>query len=258
MLLSLLVTFWVLRKDTSLFFLLFSTIVVLVPVVIKANQFSLGWEYIFIAERYLYLSAAFYSLFVVAVLNRLVKGKVAVVGGITAIGIGVLAPLTLVTTEWWKDDSTITARMLKDCPELSLSRCQKGYELYGHDELGAAMKEFEAALRPNPLFVTNIPDEGPTGNMMFGNKKMRKSKFMELLSDYRSPLLGVVHHGIGLVFLARNDLPNAIRKFRTAATMQPYNEDFRAMLAWTYLRAGEFDKARQQYRLLLTPIANRQ
>lgn len=128
-----------LRKDRELFFLLIFTLLILAPVIWRVNTFPVGWDHVYIAERFLYVPAMSFSLFVSASVYKLVYDKQKtyfMVFGVLLIVI--FSVITVNSNKMWKDNLTLFKKIVEESPDVG----------FAHNNLGNAYmlgsKYFEA------------------------------------------------------------------------------------------------------------------
>jgi tetratricopeptide (TPR) repeat protein len=252
-----------LRKDRAMFFLLLSLSIFLMPVILKVDTFPLDTEVAYIAERFLYVPAMFFSLFVAALAFKGApdSAKKYVIAGLTMI-IVVFTSITASSSGVWENYTTFCDKLSKDAPDSAIAHSHKGTIFIQEGKLNEAINEYTAAFNPNPSFIKDLStyydyykDNRSVGKILFSNGK-RPSSTVKL---YRyQPVFADLHFALGRIYLMQGDIDRAIRKFRVASVLQPDNTDAHLYLANAYMRKKDFDSARKEFRYVLKKEADGQ
>lgn len=240
-----------LRKDKAMIFLMSSPFILLVPVIAKVNTFPLGWlDRLYIAERFLYVPAMAFSLFISAFSFSLAGegAKKYLLVGWTAVVI-VFSGITFSTGKTWESDATPLERITADAPDSALAHCHRGDVLFMQGRLNEAINEYEAAFYPDPSFYEGVKlqYDKSGGKILAGEGKTFNAGY---LTNYL-PTFAVVHFALGRVYLVQGDLDRAIRKFRVALILKPGLHGARHYLAEAYMKNGQYDRAGEEFHLIM-------
>lgn len=245
------------RKDKVLLNLLISTVIMLVPVILLANSLRLGFDDAYIAERQLYVPSMFFSLFVSGFILKNSGEEVRKYAVAGFIGIIMLFSVNLILTcRIWENDLTIKEKFLRDCPDIRISYTYRGEILFAQGKLDAAMNEFRAAFYPNSAYLNFLKqfEKDTSFKLYVNNKRINLSEWGNM-REY-IPIFAELHFHIGRVYFEKNDLENAIRKFKVAVILEPHFAMARSYLAMAYLKTCQFDKAKHEYGVILNDISN--
>jgi tetratricopeptide (TPR) repeat protein len=245
---------WKFKNEAPLFPLLAGIVILLAPVVFNANNFTLAYEPVFISERQLYLSAIFFSLFVSALLHKYPN----VLTGKLLIPIMLIIPLftyiNIVTTSVWRNNETLKAKFFKDYPELWFSHVNKAVALFQRGDLEAAMVECNAALPESKTDVSIQLHHKTDTHTTFKYIDMAgMPKWRQALLPYQ-PKYADVHLLLGYIFIEKNDVDAAIRKFRTVLAVRPHSIQARLALADIYMKKKMYREASREFRIALKDI----
>jgi tetratricopeptide (TPR) repeat protein len=251
---------WKIRKDKSLLFSFLSIFIMLAPVIVKVNELSWVLESSFIAERQLYMPVMFYSLFLSgAILKNFIGARrnYAITGFAGAIV--VFSITTALNIQIWEDDSTLSAKLIKVCPDIAYSHSHLGEAYYEQGKLDDAMQEFEAVFSSSSSYrktVDRIESETgkDQGEVLYPDSNERRHTNFEVLRKY-DRRYAAIYFNIGRVYFAKNDFDHAIRKFKVATILQD-NIQARYYLGEAYLKSGQYSKARQEFHVALDEIRN--
>jgi len=247
-----------LKNDALLAPLLFGTVIMLAPVVLKANELVLGFDRAFIAERQLYVPSIFYSLLIGALLF---KFSAATAGRLAAAALLFIIPLfasaTITTAAVWRNDNRVNDRFLDEYPDSVIAHKYRGRVLFDQGDLDGALLELNAALPSGPKVAADIPARAEGHSA--GTSYNRLALMVEQLgvAAYQ-PVYAEIHLNIAQVYLAKKDIATATRKFKTVLVMQPHSVEAHMALADIYLKQRLFREASREYRLALKEIAAQQ
>jgi tetratricopeptide (TPR) repeat protein len=104
-----------------------------------------------------------------------------------------------------------------------------------------------------PITFKNLNNSSPgsRSRKQFKNLQAMIEKFS--LADYQAEYADI-HYNIGRVYLAKNDIDSALRKFKTALILQPHLVDARTSLARIYMKKHLYADASREYKLALKDI----
>jgi Tfp pilus assembly protein PilF len=246
---------WKAFGEYPLFPLLTGAIILLLPVVVKANQMIIGADRAFIAERQLYVPAILFCLYVAGLIHG---NKQKASRRFAAAGFLVVIPLSAFwhcqTTDAWKDNTSLSKAFMQKFPDSSLTHKKLGGFYFAKGELDAALTEFNAAL---PLAIKSVE----------GGKKSKADLGSTLIVNNSRNLfdrLGVaayqreyadIHYNIGLIYLARKEIDAAMRKFKTTLVLTPGFTQARLALADIYMEKRMFSDASREYKRALNEIS---
>lgn len=259
---------WKWRGDKRLSPLLLATVLMLLPAIFLANKLILGVERGYIAERQLYVPAIFFSLMIAGVIGKNADSPVRKYVVVAFMGvIPVFMYTTISTSMVWENDNVLRSRFIRDFPNISLSHKYRGQFLFEQGDLDGALVEFAAALpsttsgdrrllnqNSRVSILGNKPNPDDSGRN--GNKhSISLTEFLtqHSLNNYL-PEYADVHFQMGQVYLAKNDIDRAIRKFKVALLLQPHYLGGRSLLAESYLKKGLIQDARREFSLALKDI----
>jgi len=243
-LLLLLYVIWKFHEDALLSPLL---VVLLVPVVIKANAMILGEEMGFIAERQLYVPSILFSLFIAALVHKCTKsGNSPQLLAVFPLIIPLSFYLQVSTSAVWHDSNVLSLNFIEKFPDSAVAHRKKGLSLLRQGDADGALLEFTAAL---PVLKKEIPDK----SIETDKKSRAKSINMNNFAAYK-PAYADIHRYIGMVYIAKNDYDTAIRKLKTSLVLQPHSVDARTALAGIYMKKRLYKDASREYRLALKDI----
>lgn len=243
-----------LRKDKIMLFLLLTPFILLLPVAAKANTFSIVTDLQYISERYLYVPAMIFSLFMVTFIARpgRFEARKRYVTAAFAVAIGVFAGITISYGSVWRNDATLIARIMEEAPDSAASHCFRADVSYERGEFDEAIKEIDEAFYPNLSFVKEVwkyrnADKSGGGTVLANQDK---SSAFAKLGKYQ-PLFANLHFALGRIYMVQGDLDGAIKKFNVTLVLEPDNPEAHLYLAEAYMKRNEFDKARKEFRFIL-------
>ncbi len=272
---------WMWKDDELLSPLLLGIVVLLMPVVLRANELILGLDRAFIAERQLYVPSMLFSLFIAAVIMKVYELHCwRYATALVMLVIPFFAYTTIATAAVWKNDDTLYARFFRDYPNISFSRMNKGNILLQQGNLDGALQEFRAILPVAKADASAEPEQLPGSSsakqfkslsnffdrslttdsfsgsapILCGNSHHEENKsLVGLLNQHDfaayQPKYADIHFKIGLVYLARDDVDAAIKKFRTALVLRPYFVEARTALANGYMKKRMYVDASREFKL---------
>lgn len=232
---------WRWRREPTIRVFMLCPIILLLPVIINANNLILGFNKAFVAERQLYVPSIFFALFIASLVRRyddMLTGKI--ICAVILVAIPLFAYKLSTFSTVWISDKSVYSVFKRDYPETFLARKTKAAELYGQGDLDGALAAYQALLRPS-----TAGGHVPRGQSIVvpGGKNQ----------DLGSALAGYqvwfadLHYDIGLILMGKNDLDAAIRKFRVALLLQPYFYGARVSLARVYMAQRRYRDAAREY-----------
>jgi hypothetical protein len=245
-----------LRKDRATFFLLTSTVIFLLPVILKVNTFPIYTDMTYIAERFLYVPAMIFSLFISAFLARRanVSARKYITAGLIATVV-LFAVITASSGSIWENDATFNNRLLKDAPDSAIADIFRGDTYYRQGKLNESVAAYKSAFRPNTSFNKQLAtyyDQYMTDKSVGETRLVSQSRSSDISGLWKyQPDFADIHFALGRVYMTQGDIDRAIRKFRVTLALQPYNSTARRYLAEAYMKEGKFDRARKEFNILL-------
>jgi len=150
------------RRDRPMLFLLLFPLLMLAPVILKVNTMGAGRDFMYIAERYLYLPSMAYSLLFAAVAVRTFEKTASFPrGAMITLGITILVllPITLSANPMWKNNITLYGKITVDFPRVAFAHHGLGDAYRDAGRLDLALLEWERALvydPGNPLLLNSV------------------------------------------------------------------------------------------------------
>src|SRR6185369_15384114 len=245
---------WRLKNDKLTAPLLLGVVVLLAPVVLKANEMILGSDRAFIAEHQLYVPAILFSLFISALIykgNQLQQSKYLLTAFICVIPLFVYLANTVSVV--WASSDVLNAQFIKDYPNSSVAYRILGNNLLEKGDTAGALAALKKAL---PAAKENAIAKHANAS---GNTSAKKSRTMaDLLDKYNiaayQPEYAEIHYQIARVYIAKNDLDEALKKFKTVLVLQPHFIEARISVARIYMEKCQFADASREYKLALKDI----
>lgn len=243
-----------LRKDKTMFFLLTFPFIMLAPVIFRVNTFPLGLDLVYIAERFLYVPAMTFSLFISAYAVKLAEEKTEkyVVAGWISIVIVFILIMTS-ANKMWENDSSIAKKITMESPDSAIAHQYLGNVYFNQRRFDEAIREFKANFAPNYSFYKYIQEytkrqanssSGKIYNVQGGEFDLRVFK------EY-APGFAVIHFDLGRVYLAQGDIEKASRKFKVATILSPDFVEAHYNLGNVYQKQGKFSDAIKEYETVL-------
>ena len=159
---------WKLKDDSLLAPLLFGIVILLVPVVVKANKLVFGLTKAFIAERQLYVPAILFSLFIAALINRFVGSHINISAVATAM---LVLPLyiyiTIGSCAVWNSNDALIARFTSKSPDSYVARNSRAGILFKQGDMDGALLEYNALLPSVKALVLSGQGAGSTSGKSF-------------------------------------------------------------------------------------------
>lgn len=242
---------WKWRTDILLRSLVLGILVLLMPVILKANALVLGLDNAFIAERQLYVPTILYSLLIASLLNKYVTlsvGKYAVISLLFVLPVFICLSINCASV--WKNNDTVLAAFLEKHPESSIAHSRRGTILMQKGNYDEALTEFRAVLP--------VRKADTIAGFRFGQINLKKKEIVDTdslmencgLSAYQVQYAETFYN-IGQVYCYKKDFDTAIKKFRTALVLDPSLTEARIALADIYQKKRMFNDASREYSLLL-------
>jgi len=141
------------RNDRSMLFLLFAALLMLAPVIWRVNAINVGMEYLYIAERFLYIPSMFVSLFVGAATVRLLENrrsfslKLLVIWGVIVVIFSILA---ISANMVWKNEEILFESIADEHPNAVFPHMTLGGLYREQGRTADAIREWERTLELEP------------------------------------------------------------------------------------------------------------
>ncbi|MFA4830049.1 MAG: tetratricopeptide repeat protein [Thermodesulfovibrionales bacterium] len=272
------------RRNKTMLFLLSSTFIMLLPVILRVNAFpsaKSSFYTAYIAERFLYAPLMFFSLFSAGSAITLLKDKrrsYLATGWIMVLI--VFIPITIVSNKIWKDNLTLFGKIVKESPDSPYVLTYLGNAYYENEQLAEAVKEYKKVLGLNP-----DPEIALTVRINLGTIYIKQGRFDEAIREFNAnlkpmpdahkfdnvhsrqgalnqadinktfweyqPCFADTHFNLGLVYLAQGHIDKAARKFKVATILSPDFAEAHYSLGNIYQKQGKFSDAIKEYETVL-------
>jgi Flp pilus assembly protein TadD len=163
--------------------------------------------------------------------------------------IGVLYGARVVTRNRdWHDEETLFTRTLQISPDAYLIRTNLGAVYWNRGDRGAALREWEEALRYNPddpILLSNLGlASARQGKLAEAEALLRRA--LQVRPDYADPYLN-----LGRMYEQAGRLDDAQREYRAAVERAPLHTTARNHLARLLLNQNRLPEAEREFRLSL-------
>ncbi|MBI4690865.1 MAG: tetratricopeptide repeat protein [Nitrospirae bacterium] len=237
------------RKDKVMFFLLAFIFFMLAPVIFKVNTFPIGYEHVYIAERFLYVSLMPFSLFVSAYAFRLVGdgGKKYLLTG-AGLLIAVFMVITISSNMVWRNDLTLFGKITKEFPAAAFAHNNLGNVYMKQGLSDKAIEQYQIAIRLRPN------DSEPYYNL---GVIYQDCGFIDRAIEwYRvaiklSPDDPKPYYNLGTIYQSQGLIDKAIGQYRIAIKLKPDDPKTHNNLGNAYSSMGFIDKAIEQFRMAI-------
>lgn len=229
-LLSVIILSFRLRKEKAMLFLLLSPFFMLAPVIWKVNTFSAGFDLGYIAERFLYIPAMMFSLFISASAVKLFKddGRKYVVAG-WILTILVFTIVTISSSKVWENDFTLVKKIVEQSPDAGFAHESLGNAYKEMGRLDDAMKEWQRAIELSPYSTEDAMKEW--------------QKAVEL-----NPSNSQAYNSMGNVYFLRGYYETAVWMYQKAIKADTGNAETYYNLAMALEKTGKAKEAAVYYR----------
>lgn len=201
------------RKDKKMLFLLAFPFIMLAPVVWRVNTYPVEGDLVYIAERFLYVPAMLFSLFVSAFVIEAVgenKKRYIMIGWVSIVIVFII--ITISANMLWRNDISLSQRIISYAPDASFAHNNLGFALAKQGKINEAIKEYTNALRLNP-----------------NNAK--------------------AHNNLGVVYTTQGRLDEAVNEYQIAINLN--RVEAHNNLGLVYAGQGRFDEAVKEYLIVL-------
>lgn len=195
------------RKDKTMFFLLTFPFIMLAPAIWMVNAFTAGGDFVYIAERFLYVPSMLFPIFAIYLLKDR-AGRHVKTGGILIVIMFTI--ITISANTVWKNNLALFQKIEKDSPNTAFAHNGLGVIYYNKGLLNEAVQEYLTALRLNP----DDREIHYNLRLAYALKEYRASK--KLKFDYPE-----IHYYIGQAYYDNRRFDEARKEFETALKLKP-------------------------------------
>lgn len=241
---------WRTKDDNVISPLIVGVVILLLPVIYKANQLILGLDSVFIAERQLYIPAILFSLCIAALFNKYYGStlhKILIAAVICSLPFMVY--LTYTSSSIWRNSDALISSFVKNYPDSMIAHQEKIGGLIKKGDLDSALIEFKASLRDKSKNDTNV-----TYKLNSSYSKKLKG-YAGLIDKYDlvayQPIHADLHYAIGQYYRDKNDIDSALKKFKTVIVLQPHSVEAHTELGNIYMKKKLYADASREYKLAL-------
>jgi tetratricopeptide (TPR) repeat protein len=271
------------RKDKIMLFLLSFPFIMLAPVIWRVNIFSVGNEPVYIAERFLYVPAMAFMLFVSASLMKLSKDIIrkSLIICLVAVTI-IFTAITRLSTEIWKNNITLFESIIEKTPDAAFAHNNLGNAYRGQRRYKDALVEYQITLKLRPDSVKayyniggiygesgmyneaieaykqaikidpNFIDAHYNLGVAYSRLKMYKEAIeaywqaIKIKPDYAN-----AYYGIGVIYAKSGMYKEAIETFRDVIEIKPEHIDAYYNIGIIYGESGMYEEAIEAYKYVL-------
>jgi len=207
------------RKDKVMLFLLLSPFFMLFPVIFKVNTFVAGRDFMYIAERFLYVPAMVFSLFIsafaVSFFSSLKKGYLT--SGWAVVIISFIF-ITISSNRMWRNEIVLFRTIIEKSHGVAFGHHSLGIAYYSAGRLTDSIQKYKDALKLKPDY--------PEAYNNLGMAYQDTGQLENAVTAYRAamkiqPDFAVAHNNLGTVYLQNRLTSEAIYEFQTALKLQP-------------------------------------
>ncbi len=206
------------RKDKVMLFLLIFPFIMLAPVIWRVNTFVAGSDPVYIAERFLYIPAMSFSLFVSAFAVKLageMRRKYILSGWLLVVIIFTI--ITIFSNRIWENDISLYNKVIKESPDAAFAHFNLGVGYHRQGRINEALQEYETIIRLIPRSETAL----------------------------------LARTAIAGIHVNRGRLNEAAQELKMALRVNANYTDAHSKLGDVYMKLGETDKAIEQYQAVL-------
>ena len=219
-----------LKKDKVMLFLMLFPFVMLAPVIWRVNTFSVGFDLVYIAERFLYIPAMAFSLFISASVTRLLKGssrRYLLIGWILITL--TFAGITVSSNKMWESDFNLVKTVVEQSPNASFAHESLGNAYKEMGRMDDAMREWQRAIELSPYSTEDAMKEW--------------QKAVEL-----NPSNSQAYNSMGNVYFLRGYYESAVWMYQKAIKADTGNAETYYNLAMALEKTGKVKEAAVYYR----------
>ncbi|MBI5892294.1 MAG: tetratricopeptide repeat protein [Deltaproteobacteria bacterium] len=213
------------KRDGAMLFLLASPFIMLAPVIWKVNTFPVGWEFVYIAERFLYMPTMLFSIFISASIIKLFKDRPrAYLNTGCILIVTIFAVLTIFSNRIWKNEIVLFKKITEELPNVSFAHNNLGNIYADQGRLDEAMKEYQIAVELKPDYADARNNLGVI-YFELGELDMAVKEYESVLKFY--PAHAPAHNNLGNVYYNQGNLDKAEKEYLTALRLKPdYTEAY--------------------------------
>lgn len=205
--------------------------------------------YALMADRYLYLSMIGVAM-AAAIALTWIHGRWPAAPGVVVVSVGLLlAAISLHQETFWKDDRSLTTRMLHFAPDNGAVENLYSVVLYTEKRYGEALDTSRRAIRTlrHPDAYANLgaialkiaqTSQPPTRDELLGESEGAYRRAIEMRPD--SPK---AFSGLGEIHILRGDYDGAIPSLQEAIRLSPRDAKSRVNLGLALMQAGRSSEA---------------
>jgi len=233
------------RRDKTMLFLLSFPFIMLIPVIWRVSTFPIGEEFVYIAERFLYVPAMASSLFISAFAVKFFRAKARVYLIIGWLSLALIfVAITIASNRMWKNDIALLEKIIEGAPYAAFAHNNLGLAYYNQGRLTEAIHEYLSALKIKPDDAITHYNLG----LAYGKGGRLNEAIQEFLTTLRlKPDYPKAHNGLGLAYYNQGRLDEAIHEYKTAARLKPDYAEAHSNLGFVYYKQGRVNEAIQEY-----------
>ncbi|MBI4690401.1 MAG: tetratricopeptide repeat protein [Nitrospirae bacterium] len=234
------------RRDKTMLFLLLSPFIMLAPAIWRVNAFWAGPDQVYIAERYLYVPAMFFLLFIPAAIMKIAGNRVKkyLITGLLAVML-IFISITVSSNTIWRDDLTFFSKIVRESPGAVFAHNNLGIALRAKGLIDKAEDHFRISMELDPYYSEPYIN---LGNIYFYDKNL-PSKAKEL---YKTVLMlkpdsADTHNILGYAYHKEGWIDKAIEHYLIAIKLKPNYPEAHNNLGIAYSEKNRIDKAVEHY-----------
>jgi len=234
------------RKDGLKLFLLMSPLLILAPVIWNVNTFEAGGEPVFIAERFLYVPAAFSAL-LTATLGVNLAGRRREMMTMPAVLLCVLfLALTFFGNRIWRDGYSLFGNVIEEFPNAGFARYNLAVEYYNDGRYQEALREFEEFMlhKQGPLETRHYLELGRVHEGL-GSPDRAIEAYGKALQV--KPDSAEAYKRIGILSQQQGRLGDAEEAYRNMIKINPDNAEIHNNLGVVLYKLKRLDEAIHEY-----------
>jgi Tfp pilus assembly protein PilF len=244
------------RRDKVMLFLLSFPFVMLAPVIWRVNTFPIENEFVYIAERYLYVPVMSFCFFASRAVIKFFGKKKWHLISLWILVIILFSVITITSNNIWRDDITLFSRIIKESPNALFAHINIGGAFYKKKSLNEAIQAYETVIRLNPYSKAAMNAHSSIGAIYVDQGRLSEavSEFRKVLRiDYNN---AYAHNNLGNVYYVQKRFKDAIQEYGISIELKPDNIVAHRNIAAAYVEIGETDKGIQHYRIALQMFPN--